>query len=71
MFYDSSRIIEKQEKYEKIRAYDVILTLEKKDLSNENMVAAVNLMMVEANNDFHKSVFSRAKDILLARRERK
>jgi hypothetical protein len=70
MFYDSSRIIDKQEKYEKIRAYDVIFCLEKTDLSNENMIETIDLMLSKAELDFHKSIFTKAKNILLTRKEK-
>lgn len=70
MFYDSLRIIDKQEKYEKIRAYEVILSLEKKDLSSENMISTISVMMEDATNDYHKSIFLKARNILIARKEK-
>ena len=70
MFHESLRIMEKQEKYEKIRAYRVIDSLEKDGLSDEKMLPVLDLLMDKAELDFDKSVLSKAKHILNARKER-
>jgi len=71
MFYDSYRIIEKQEKYEKIRAYDIIESLEKTGLEAERLLYALEMMSVKSISEFEISVISRAKVILAARKEKK
>lgn len=70
VFYESSRIIDKQEKYEKIRAYKVIDSLEKDGLSDEKMLTVINLLMSKTQLDFEKSVLSKALNILSARKEK-
>jgi len=70
MFYDSARIIEKQQKYEKIRAYEMIESLEKTGLSSEYVLCALELMSKRSNSEFQLSVISKAKVILIARKEK-
>ena len=70
VFYESSRIIDKQEKYEKIRAYRVIDSLEKDGLSDEKMLTVINLLISKTQLDFEKSVLSKALTIINARKEK-
>jgi hypothetical protein len=70
VFYESSRIIDKQEKYEKIRAYRVIDSLEKDGLSDEKMLTVINLLIGKTQLDFEKSVLSKAINIINARKEK-
>lgn len=70
MFFDSARIVEKQEKYEKIRAYDIIDSLEKKNFSVEKMLVVVDFLSHKASNDFRKAILHKAKKILQARKEK-
>jgi hypothetical protein len=70
MFYDSARIIDKQEKYEKIRAYEMIESLEKTGLSSDYVFCALELMSRRSNSEFQSSVISKAKAILAARKEK-
>ena len=69
-FYESSRIIDKQEKYEKIRAYKVIDSLEKDGLSDEKMLTVISLLIGKTQLDFEKSVLSKALNIVNARKEK-
>jgi hypothetical protein len=70
MFYDSARIIDKQQKYEKIRAYEMIESLEKTGLTSEYVLCALELMSRKSSSEFESSVISKAKAILVARKEK-
>lgn len=70
MFFDSARIVEKQEKYEKIRAYDIIESLEKKNFSLEKMLIIIDFMFYKTSSDFNKVILCKAKKILQVRKEK-
>jgi hypothetical protein len=70
MFFDSARIVEKQEKYEKIRAYDIIDSLEKKNFSLDKMLVVLDFLSCKTDNDFRKAILYKAKKILQARKEK-
>ena len=69
MFFESSRIIEKQQKYEKTRAYDFIDSLEKTDMSLDTMISTLDLYMKDVDSEYKKIILSKAKSILQARKE--
>lgn len=64
MFYESERIIRKNEKHKKTKAYDLISDLKKKGLSNEEMIEAIKILLNDNNNEFQDDVFNKAKCIL-------
>jgi len=70
MFYESSRIVEKQEKHEKLRAYDLVESLEKNGLDFDRISCALELMSRRSKTEFQSSIISKAKQILLARKEK-
>ena len=49
-FYESERIIRKQERYEKSKAYDIIGTLKCKDLSMPEVLACIEVMSKNVEN---------------------
>ena len=67
--YDAVRIIRKNSKYEKIRAYAVIEKLKAKGLSTTEMVEALEILLKDENSEFDNSVYSRAKSILESDKE--
>ena len=69
MFYESERIIRKNEKHKKTKAYDLISDLKKKGLSNEEMIEAVKILLSDNNNEFQDDVLNKAKSILEALEE--
>lgn len=70
MFYESSRIVEKQEKHEKLRAYDLILSLERKTENSVNLLKALDLLGKNAKNEYEASIILKAKEMLKARKEK-
>lgn len=70
MFHESMRIVEKQEKYEKIRAYGVIDSLEKNYMTTDKMLLAVQVLIDKAHLDFDIAVLTKAKNILNVRKEK-
>lgn len=70
MFYESTRIVEKQEKHEKSRAYDLIESLEKSGLDNHHLFCALELMSKRAQSEFESAVILKAKQILIAHKEK-
>jgi hypothetical protein len=64
------RIVEKQEKYEKIRAYGVIDSLEKNYMTTDKMLLAVQVLIDKAHLDFDIAVLTKAKNILNVRKEK-
>lgn len=71
MFFESSRIVEKQEKYEKIRAYDLIQSLEKSSINSGYLLCALDLMGRKAKSEFESAVILKAKQILMAQQGEK
>jgi hypothetical protein len=69
MFFESSRILEKQEKYEKIRAYDFIESLEKIDMPLDTMIATLDLYLKDVDSEYKRIIIHKAKSILEARKE--
>ena len=70
MFHESMRIVEKQEKYEKIRAYGVIDSLEKNYMTTDKMLLAVDILIDKAHLEFDIAVLTKAKNILNVRKEK-
>jgi hypothetical protein len=70
MFSESMRIVEKQEKYEKIRAYGVIDSLEKNGMSLDKMLLAVDILLSKASLEFDVAVLTKAKNMLDVRKEK-
>ena len=64
MFFESSRIVDKQEKYEKIRAYDVLYSLQKDGISGDDLFIAISTMLHNSKNDFNRAVLIKALSIL-------
>ena len=69
MFYDTERILRKQEKYVKLKAYSTIKKLECKGLSVDEMINALEILLTDDNTEFQESVLERAKDILKSQKE--
>ena len=69
MFYESERIIYKNNKYEKLKAYGIISDLKNKGLSVNEQIEAINILLNSRNNEFQTSVLERAKTTLIAQLE--
>lgn len=68
-FYDTERIVRKQQKHEKTRAYATISKLENKGLSVSEMIDALDILLKDDNTEFQQAVLDRAKSILESRKE--
>lgn len=68
-FYDSERIVRKNEKYEKTKAYAAISKLENKGLSVSEMIEALDILLKDQNTESQQSILERAKKILESRKE--
>jgi O-phosphoseryl-tRNA(Cys) synthetase len=64
MFFESSRITDKQEKYEKIRAYDVLDSLQKDGITGDDLLIAISTMLSNSKTDFNKAILTKALLIL-------
>ena len=69
MFHESQRIIDKNLKYEKMKANNLILDLEQKGMSPEEIIGAIKILSEDENTEFQASVFKRAIVILKASKE--
>ncbi len=69
MFYETERIVSKQLKYEKTKAYTTISELESKGLSTKDMIGAINILLEDDNTELRVAVLKKAKAILEARKE--
>jgi hypothetical protein len=65
MFYDTERIVRKQEKYEKSKAYDIISTLKLKGLSTKESLACIEIMsFLDSNNESKNAILNLAHQII-------
>lgn len=65
MFYDTERIVRKQEKYEKSKAYEVISTLKHKGLSTKETLACIEVMsFLDNNNESQQAILNLAHRIV-------
>ena len=67
MFYDTQRIIRKNQKYEISKAYDTISKLENKGLSVPEMLEAIDILLKDKNTESQQSILERANNILKER----
>jgi hypothetical protein len=68
MFYENERIINKQLKFVKIRAYGIIQDLETKGLSDKEIVACLGLLMKDST-EYGKDILDYALKTVNARQE--
>ena len=66
MFYETERIVRKQEKYVKSKAYDIIEDFKRRGLSDEESLACVELSIKNTNaEDISSDFLSMARKILI------
>ena len=63
--YDTERIIRKQNKYVKSRAYIIINSLESKKLNNDEILACIQVMLTEDNSEIQIDILNLASKIIL------
>lgn len=69
MFYESERIIRKNEKYEKTKAYSIVSDLKNKGLSNEEMIEATRILLNGNKNESQSAILNKVLSILEASKE--
>jgi len=69
MFYDTERIVRKQEKYEKTKAYATISKLKSKGLSVSEAIDAISILLEDDNTESQQAILERAKRILQSEKE--
>lgn len=67
--YDTERIIRKQQKYVKLKAYQAIADLNKKGLSGVKAIDALDILLDSDNSEFQQEVLAKAKSILKSQEE--
>lgn len=70
MFYETERIINKQNKYVKRKANDVINSFDDKDLSTKEVLACIDVMLTEDNNETKVDILNLARKIVLSNQEK-
>ena len=65
MFYDSQRIVTKNENYEKTRAYNIVSDFRAKNLSTEDSLSMIDILLKDNPNESKTSILNRARTILL------
>lgn len=69
MFYETERIIRKQQKYIKSKAYATINRLENKGLDDSEISACLDVMLEDDNNETQVDILNLAKTIIVSRQE--
>ena len=64
MFYETHRMMRKQAKYEKTKAYEIIESLRSSELSDDEVLASLDILLNGDNTETFKSVLLLAKRIL-------
>lgn len=65
MFYDTERIVRKQERHEKSKAYEVISALRLKGLNTKETLACIEVMsFLDSNNESQKAILNLAHRIV-------
>lgn len=69
MFYETERVIHKQQKYVKRQALDVVSSFANKALTFDEVVACIDVMLKEDNNETRVDVLNLARNIVISRKE--
>ena len=69
MFFENERIINKQLKFVKIRAYTIIQDLEGKGLSDIEIASCIGLLMKDETTEYQKDVLDYALKTVNSRQE--
>jgi hypothetical protein len=70
MFYESQRIINKQTKYEKSRAYNIIDELRKRGFNHDSILKILDALVHCAKSETDIAIFKKAKSISVAEKEK-
>lgn len=69
MFYETERIIRKQQRYVKSKACSIISSLESKELTREEVIACIDVMLSEDNSESKVDILNLARKIVTSRKE--
>jgi ribosomal protein S24E len=69
MFYETERIINKQNKYIKRKALDVVNSFMSKTLTQDEIVACIDVMLGEDNTETRVDVLNLARKIVISNKE--
>lgn len=69
MFYEAERIIHKQRKYVKMQALNVISSFANKTLTFDEVIACIDLMLQDDNNETRVDVLNLARNLVISRKE--
>ena len=65
MFFENDRIVRKQRNYIKSRAYDLLNSFKKENLSKDEIVAALELLHLDkSNTEFYVDIINKAQSII-------
>lgn len=70
MFYENQRIVRKQQVYVKSRAYQKISHLERKGLSDDEIIGCLNVLLAQDNNETQVDILNLAHKIVTSRQEK-
>lgn len=70
MFFENQRIVNKQLKYTKLRAYEIIQDLESKGLGEPEIMSCINLLMKGEISEFQQDVLEFALKTVTSRQEK-
>lgn len=71
MLYETQRIIDKQKKYIKSRAYTTLSQIKNKGLTDSQGVDHINMLLSKNPSEFEAEILRYAKQILLSKGEDK
>lgn len=71
MFYETQRIINKQHKYVKSRAYGILLKLERGGFKGDKAIDQIDLMLLGKCTETDIDVYNYTKAVLRSRKEKK
>lgn len=70
MFYEDERIVRKQQKYVKSKAYQKVKRLEDKGLSDDEIVGCLDVLLAQDNNETQVDILNVARNIVISRQEK-
>lgn len=71
MFFETQRIINKQKKYIKSRAYTVLAGMKNIGLSRDQSIDHINMLISKSPSEFETEILQYAKGLLLSKGEDK
>lgn len=70
MFYENERIVNKQLKFAKLRAYGIIQELEAKGLGDKEIIACIGLLLKDEVSEYQKDILEYALKTVNLRQEK-